>query len=431
MGEPWADVGSERTDRALADMRAVLERLEARLLAEPDPLATADAADLIRSLDGLTVRLARQEAAARSRAEDLAQAVSALTARLEAEAAAHAAREAHLAEGQAHIAARLEVALAAPPRVAADPGPLKAVLVASAALAALAVTGAGVTLLSLPEAARPVLAGRISVPPLIDLRPMLRPSREPQAATAPIVPPSTAVAAVAPPPRESFAAVAAALQRGEATALARLTGLAGAGDADAQLHLASLYETGQAGLPQDLAAARLWTRRAAGGGNRLAMHNLGLFLSEGDGGPRDVVEAAAWFRRAAERGVVDSQFNLGMLYEAGTGVPRNLREAYRWFTIAANAGDMAAREKQIEVEGRLSGSERAGLDRDAAAFAPGSQALRDPDLLIPPATTLAESQALLARQGYYVGPIDGVASPQFRAAAAAYMRDHPQVETGP
>lgn len=429
MGEPWADVGSERTDRALADMRAVLERLEARLLAEPDPLATADAADLIRSLDGLTVRLARQEAAARSRAEDLAQAVSALTARLEAEAAAHAAREAHLAEGQAHIAARLEVALAAPP-VAGDPGPLKAMLVASAALAALAVTGAGVTVLSLPEAARPALAGRITLP-AIDLRPMLRASREPQVATAPIVPPSTAVAPAIQAPSESFAVVVAALQRGEATALARLTGLAGAGDADAQLHLASLYETGQAGLPQDLAAARLWTRRAAGGGNRLAMHNLGLFLSEGDGGPRDVVEAAAWFRRAADRGVVDSQFNLGLLYEAGTGVPRNLREAYRWFTIAANAGDMAAREKQIEVEGRLSGNERAGLDRDAAAFAPGSQALRDPDLLIPPATTLAETQALLARQGYYVGPIDGVASPQFRAAAAAYLRDHPQVEAGP
>ena len=432
MGEPWADVGSERTDRALADMRAVLERLEARLLAEPDPLATADAADLIRSLDGLTVRLARQEATARGRAEDLARAVAALTARLEAEAAAHAAREAQLAEGQAQIAARLEVALAAPARPAGDPGPLKAVLVASAALAALAVTGAGVSLLSLPEAARPALAGRIALPPALDLRPMLRGSRDPQVAAAPLAPPATTGApAGAAAPRDSFAAVVAALQRGEVTAMPRLTGLAQSGDAEAQLHLASLYETGRAGLPQDLAAARLWTRRAAGGGNRLAMHNLGLFLSEGDGGPRDVVEAAAWFRRAADRGVVDSQFNLGLLYEAGSGVPRNLREAYRWFSIAANAGDMAAREKQIEVEGRLSGSERAGLDRDAAAFQPGSQPLRDPDLMIPPATTLAETQALLARQGYYVGPIDGVASPQFRAAAAAYIRDHPQVETGP
>lgn len=420
--------GTERTARALTDMRATLQRLEARLLAEPDPLASSDAAELVRSLDGLTVRLARQEAAARGRADELVRAVAALTARLEAEAEAHARREAQLAEGQAHIAARLEVALAAPARPA-DPGPLTAVLVASAALAALAVTGAGVTLLSLPEPTRPVIAGQIPSQPAGDLRPMIRSTREPEVAVGaePAKPGAPPVAS----PRETFAAVAEALRRGEATAIARLAGLAQAGDAEAQLHLAGLYETGQGGLPQDLVAARLWTRRAAGGGNRVAMHNLGLFLSEGEGGPRDAVEAAAWFRRAAERGVVDSQFNLGVLYEAGTGVQRNLREAYRWFTIAANAGDVAAREKQIEVEGRLSGGERAGLDRDAATFQPGSGALREPVPLIPPATTLAETQALLARRGYYVGPINGAASPELTAAAAAYRRDHPEVETGP
>ena len=134
--------------------------------------------------------------------------------------------------------------------------------------------------------------------------------------------------------------------------------------------------------------------------------------------------AAGWFRAAAERGVVDSQFNLGLLYEAGRGVPQNLREAYRWFSIAANAGDVAAREKQVEIEGKLKPAERAGLDRDASGFQPGAAT---PDLaqVIAPATTLAETQALLARQGYYVGPIDGVASPAFRTAAAAWRRDHP------
>lgn len=422
--------GSERTDRALADMRVMLQRLEARLLAEPDPLASSDAAELVRSLDGLTVRLARQEATARGRADELARAVAALTARLEAEAEAHARREAHLAESQARIAARLELALTAPLRPA-DPGPLAAVLVASAALAALAVTGAGVTLLSQPERKPTVIAGQAPPQPAGDLRPMIRSTQEPEAADGGGVQPAKPGAPPLASPRETFAAVAAALERGETTAVARLTALAQAGDAEAQLHLASLHETGQAGLPQDLAAARLWTRRAAGVGNRVAMHNLGLFLSEGEGGPRDVVEAAVWFRRAAERGVVDSQFNLGLLYEAGTGVQRNVREAYRWFTIAANAGDVAAREKQVEIAGRLSGSERSGLDRDAAAFQPGLQLLREPDLLVSPATTLAETQALLARRGYYVGPIDGVSSPQLAAAAAAYRRDHPQVEAGP
>lgn len=428
--ESWAEAGPERTERALAGMRAALERLEARLLAGTDPLASADAVGLIRSLDGLSVRLARQEASARGRADELARAVATLTARLEAEAAARAAREVRFAEGQARIAARLETALAAASARPADPGPVKAVLVASAALAALAVTGAGVTLLSRPGEPPPVLAERPSALATIELRPMLRSSREPLAQSGAAVAPGPATPA-AVVSRESFAAVVAALRRGEGTAIARLTGLAQAGDPEAQLHLAGLYEGGQAGLPRDLAAARLWTRRAAGGGDRVAMHNLGLFLSEGEGGPRDMVEAAVWFRRAAERGVVDSQYNLGVILEAGTGVPRNLREAYRWFTIAANAGDVAARERQIEVEGRLSAAERAGLDRDVSAFQPGLQPLREADLVIPPATTLAETQAMLARRGYYVGRIDGVASPQFRAAAAAYLHDHPEVENGP
>jgi localization factor PodJL len=403
------------------DLRAVIRGLETRLaLLGPDPLEPATAAALLQALDGLAVRLARQEAAARGRDADLSAAVAGLSARL--------------AEGQAGIAARLDAALveldAARIDRTADPGPIRAVLVAAAALAGLAVTGAGVLVVSRPEAAAPVVAERFRIHSPISLRPGLAPTPGPGAPTSaglPTAPQPSSPSA----PAESFATVEAALRRGEATALARLTGLAQAGDPEAQLHLASLYETASAGLTQDLAAARLWTRRAAGGGNRVAMHNLGLFLTEGDGGPRDLVEAAAWFRRAADRGVVDSQYNLGLLYEAGRGVPRNLREAYRWFSIAANAGDVAAREKQVELEGRLADAERAGLNREAADYRPGPAVARSLDPIIPPATTLAETQALLARQGYYVGPVDGVASPQLSAAAQAYLRDHPETARAP
>ena len=398
------------------DLRAILRGLETRLaLLGSDPLEPATAASLKEALDGLAVRLARQEAVARGRDADLSAAVAALSARL--------------AEGQAEIAARLDAALAELADVradrAGDPGPIRAILIAAAALAGLAVTGAGVVVASRPDAVPPVFAERFRIHSPVALRPGLAPTPQTVASVAASPSPSTS------PPTETFAAVEAALQRGETTALARLTGLAQAGDPEAQLHLASLYETASAGLSQDLAAARLWTRRAAGGGNRIAMHNLGLFLTEGDGGPRDVVEAAAWFRRAADRGVVDSQYNLGLLYEAGRGVPKNLREAYRWFSIAANAGDVAAREKQDEHEGRLATAERAGLDREAAGFRPGPALTRTADLVLPPATTLAETQALLARRGYYVGPVDGVASPQFRTAAQAYLRDHPEAARGP
>lgn len=224
---------------------------------------------------------------------------------------------------------------------------------------------------------------------------------------------------------DSYGAVVTALARGEATALPRLNGLADAGDSQAQLNLASLYETGGSGLSRDMSAARLWTRRAAEAGERIAMHNLALFLMRGEGGAQNFDEAAVWFRRASDRGVVDSQFNLAQLYETGRGVDRNLREAYRWYLVAANAGDGASRERAIELEGRVSPGERAMLEGKAAAFQPGGATEFDPAVIVPPAETVAETQTLLARQGYFVGPVDGVVSPAFRTAVAAYLRDHP------
>ena len=408
----------ERTVRALEDMRAILARLEARLgRGEADTLPASTVRSLIGALNALAERLARSESQSQGRIDQLLTALAALSARLDAEATGHAAALEALDAAQA----------------VRDPGPVRAILVAAAALAALAVIGAVAVVAARPEALPAIVVEGLRIHrPALPLRPGLTP-QELSASSVAAVSGAPTAATVPPASTDSFAAVQAALARGEANALPRLTGLADAGDPDAQLHLASLYETAKAGLPRDLAAARLWTRRAAGGGNRVAMHNLGLFLTEGDGGPRDVEEAAAWFRRAAERGVVDSQFNLGVLYESGRGVSRNLREAYRWFSIAANAGDLAAREKQVELEGRLSAAERAGLDRDSITFQPGPvpPAALDPDPLVPPATTLAETQTLLARQGYYVGPADGVVTPQLRAAAAAYLRDHPELARRP
>jgi localization factor PodJL len=421
--------GEARTRAALDELRAVLGALEARLdAATAGALPVATAAELIRTLDVLARRMAAHEADAHTRAAELAATVGQLTRKLEAQAAAQTARE------QA-MSARLDLMLdelgrardaaeaAPPPR---EPGVLRAALVAASALAAFSVVGAGVLVATQPELLPRVVAVLTDTLPL---RPSLKPAAAHTASHAAgasaTAPPSAAAPAVS---GETYAAVAEALRRGDGMAIARLTGLAQAGDAQAQLHLASLYETGGAGLPRDVAAARGWTAQAAGRGDRMAMHNLGLFLMQGEGGPRDYAAAAGWFRRAAERGVVDSQYNLGLLYEAGRGVEKNLREAYRWYAIAANAGDMAAREKQVDLEGRLTAAERASLDRDAGSFQPGAAEAPPPDLaqVIAPATTIAETQALLARQGYYVGPIDGVATPAFRQASAAYLSDHPQ-----
>jgi localization factor PodJL len=345
-----------------------------------------------------------------------------------------AALAAQVAEGEARIAVRLEEALAeiaaarAVPTRRTERAGGRGLLIAAGCVAVLSGVGIGAALLAgggLPSSWSQDGGAPAAVAAHVDRS--LRSTLKVASAALTARTPAPLPVAKAPPAgatSDAYPAITAALERGDATALPWLVSLAQGGDARAQLYLAGLYEAGAPGVPRDLSAARAWTRRAAEAGDRVAMYNLALFLI--DAGGTDA-EAAGWFRRAAERGVVDAQYNLGLLYAAGRGVERNQREAYRWFSVAANAGDVAAREKQVELESRLQPAERSGLDRDAAGFRPGAApSPPDPAPIIPPAETLAETQALLARKGYYVGPVDGVASPGLRTAAAAYLRDHPR-----
>lgn len=431
---PEADDATTR--RAVDQLRSALGDLESRLVAQViAPLKPEAVASLTQSLHALSRRMSRHEAASAASFAELNATLTVLIERLDRQAGQQAA----LAKNDVPPALGLDRTLESlaavrarptgpPPSLAPEEPPLiRVLLTAASAAAALSVLGAGAAMLTRAPALPRVAAAPVAAPSRLALRPSLGPAATAMPAGAPI-----AAAAIASPEPllsgsrgtpEHYATIAAALERGDTTALPRLMGLAQAGDAQAQLHLASLFETGAPGIRRDLTAARQWTRRAADRGDRVAMHNLGLFLADSGAD----AEAATWFRRASERGVVDSQYNLGLFYAAGRGVERNLREAYRWFTVAANAGDVAAREKQVELEARLQPAERGALDRDAAAFRPGAQApaLADPISIIPPAETLAETQVLLARKGYYVGAVDGVASPALRAAVTAYLRDHP------
>lgn len=210
-------------------------------------------------------------------------------------------------------------------------------------------------------------------------------------------------AGAARPSPESFEAIRANLEAGEAGALARLQALAGEGHPQAQLLLAQLYETGEAGLPQDMVEARRWTARAAEAGEPKAMHNLGVYYFRGDGGTQDLATAAQWFRKAAAQGLVESQYNLGLLYQSGSGVKKDLAEARRWFLRAAARGDAQAKAA-------------------ADALGPKTAVVR-PAPAAAPAGPTPKTQAILARLGYYDGPIDGRDTPAYRAALAAYQRD--------
>lgn len=421
------ETGAVLTLQAAAQLREVLEGLGHRLstpgrrLEDPEALST-----LIEAIRALSHRIERLEVESAGRTEQLSRLLELLAARLGEDA------------GTPSVAGeppRLEAIRDEGPGAGADPSAwtdqdpdpwaIRGLLVAACGAAALSLVGAALTVLEPRTVVSNVAPVRKEPSKDLRLRPSIRPETEAFAPGRSGAGAGAGRDSNVGPAADTYPEVAEALSRGDALALPRLTGLAEAGDDRAQLALASLYETGGAGLTRDLVSARYWTRRAAESGEGVAMHNLGLFLMRGDGGGQDLSEAALWFRRAADRGVIDSQYNLGLLYEAGRGVSRNLREAYRWFTVAANAGDGASREKAILLEAQLSARERAELDQEAAKFQPGVDNAADMALVLPPATSLAETQTFLARQGYYVGPIDGVASEGLRDSIAAYLRDHP------
>jgi localization factor PodJL len=251
-----------------------------------------------------------------------------------------------------------------------------------------------------------------------------------EARTLPVAPPAPAPAAAAPADTAGadYVKVAAAVEQKQPGALARLKTLAEGGHAPSQMFLARLYETGQAGVTQNLGEARRWTLRAAEAGDPTAMHNLALYYFRGEGGPQDTAAAAQWFTKAAQHGVVDSQYNLGLLYQSGSGVPRDLAQAYKWFTVAANSGDGQARASALDLEGKLPSAQLAQAEAQAGAFEPAGAAPTGGNLAS--ATSMVAAQTILGRLGYYKGKPDGANSRDLKLAVSAYQRDQGLAATG-
>ncbi|HEY3948059.1 peptidoglycan-binding protein, partial [Phenylobacterium sp.] len=246
----------------------------------------------------------------------------------------------------------------------------------------------------------------------------------PPAAEAPRAAPAAETAAPSAASAEAdYARAAAAVEQKQPGALAKLKAIADGGNAPAQIFLARLYETGEAGVSQNLGEARRWTMRAAEAGEPAAMHNLALYYFRGEGGPADAVAAAQWFRKAAERGVVDSQFNLGLLYQSGSGVPRDLVQADKWFMIAANAGDNEARASAMDLQAKLPPAQLTQAEAQAGAFQTTNTA---------PATVIATvaAEKILGRLGYYKGRADASNPQALKLAVTAYQRDQGLAVTG-
>ena len=251
-------------------------------------------------------------------------------------------------------------------------GKLRVGVMVSAAAAALGVTTAGLTLYSAQQVDRArghagdeAAQGAIAAPQI----------STPQAAVA--LAPHLTDPASAGAAQDQPGLYAEAVRRIEAhdnAALGDLRKDANLGYAPAQFYLAKLYETGEAGVPKDIAAAREWTQRAADNGERKAMHNLGLYYFEGTGGTKNLTLAAQWFRKAANLGLVDSQYNLARLYEGGFGVPQSQQDALTWYLIAARSGDAESRAAAERLKAQLPPATAHAAQGVADAFRPSAPA---------------------------------------------------------
>lgn len=280
---------------------------------------------------------------------------------------------------------------------------LQTALLVAGGAAFMSVGAAGLTLMQAQKDPAPAPA-----PEPIALTPDGSPAR----ASMALGPASFASVPADPKPQPVFAQVRADVEAGVPGALATLKSLAEANHAQAQLYLAQLYDSGEAGLPQDPAEARRLTTLAAENGDVKAMHNLGVYLFRGEGGPQDLTSAAQWFGRAATNGVVESQYNLGLLYQSGSGLPKDLVRARAWFERAAAKGDAQARKALADMGPK---PEPKPAKAAAASPAPAPAAAHS--------MNVRQTQLVLTRLGYYDGPLDGRPSVAYDRALAEYRRD--------
>jgi TPR repeat protein len=112
------------------------------------------------------------------------------------------------------------------------------------------------------------------------------------------------------------------------------------GDVDAQLSAGYLYRQGE-GVPKDLTESLRWFRAAADHGSQIAENELARVYLNGMGTAKDPAQALAWERKAAEqRGPLTAlaEGSVGSMYMKGDGALQNYAEAARWFRRSAEHG---------------------------------------------------------------------------------------------
>ena len=99
-----------------------------------------------------------------------------------------------------------------------------------------------------------------------------------------------------------------------------------------------------------------WRRLAEAGDVEAQVALAGLYES-GLGVSRDDRAAARWYERAARRGHPVARLNIGEFYSRGIGVAHDRVRAWVWLSLAADVGSDWARRRRDAVAGEMSPAE--------------------------------------------------------------------------
>lgn len=106
-----------------------------------------------------------------------------------------------------------------------------------------------------------------------------------------------------------------------------------AGNVDAQLEIARIFEQGK-GTRQNYSSALKWYKMAAQQGNRDAQFKVGYFYYKGLGADVNPEKAYEFLITPAMKGDAKAQFYVGEMHEKGFGVSKHLPTALKWYKKA-------------------------------------------------------------------------------------------------
>lgn len=116
------------------------------------------------------------------------------------------------------------------------------------------------------------------------------------------------------------------------------------GDSMAMKNVGDCYRLG-IGVDIDYPAALDWFKKSANSGNITAILNVASCYERGLGIEKDEAKAFLWCQKAMKKGSLAAIVRLGQYYEHGIGVEKNKKEAFSCYLQAAQLGHGIAMHK--------------------------------------------------------------------------------------